>query len=199
MKKSCLPQFQGPCFSARFGRSRPLRSCPLAHSRAEVGSSRARAQPGKLFIVFPPLCPEGPIDINMSEIRMDDIHELFSRDPAIKLGGHWKPSDCVPRWKVGYESDPRCQKHIWDYWDSRAVTSKNLHSASHFREMGFPKDSPVAIEIGSTLLVYGDPFVPRQDYLQEKGSVDQLTYLWTVSLQSQCFLSGLPSSWRIDK
>ncbi|XP_060238784.1 beta-1,4-galactosyltransferase 5 isoform X2 [Meriones unguiculatus] len=51
-------------------------------------------------------CPErlpsmkGPIDINMSEIRMDDIHELFSRDPAIKLGGHWKPSDCVPRWKV---------------------------------------------------------------------------------------------------
>lgn len=51
-------------------------------------------------------CPErlpsmkGPIDINMSEIRMDDIHELFSRDPAIRLGGHWKPADCVPRWKV---------------------------------------------------------------------------------------------------
>ncbi|XP_062060326.1 beta-1,4-galactosyltransferase 5 [Lepus europaeus] len=51
-------------------------------------------------------CPErlpsmkGPIDINMSEIGMDDIHEIFSRDPAIKLGGHWKPSDCMPRWKV---------------------------------------------------------------------------------------------------
>nr|XP_025709190.1 beta-1,4-galactosyltransferase 5 isoform X1 [Callorhinus ursinus] len=51
-------------------------------------------------------CPErlpsmkGPIDINMSEIAMDDIHEIFSKDPAIKLGGHWKPSDCVPRWKV---------------------------------------------------------------------------------------------------
>ncbi|EDL96414.1 UDP-Gal:betaGlcNAc beta 1,4-galactosyltransferase, polypeptide 5 (predicted), isoform CRA_b [Rattus norvegicus] len=51
-------------------------------------------------------CPErlpsmkGPIDINMSEIRMDDIHELFSRDPAIRLGGHWKPADCMPRWKV---------------------------------------------------------------------------------------------------
>nr|XP_060484234.1 beta-1,4-galactosyltransferase 5 [Panthera onca] len=43
---------------------------------------------------------KGPIDINMSEIAMDDIHEIFSRDPAIKLGGHWKPSDCVPRWKV---------------------------------------------------------------------------------------------------
>uniref|UniRef100_G1PM08 Beta-1,4-galactosyltransferase n=1 Tax=Myotis lucifugus TaxID=59463 RepID=G1PM08_MYOLU len=51
-------------------------------------------------------CPErlpsmkGPIDINMSEIGMDTIHELFSKDPAIKLGGHWAPSDCVPRWKV---------------------------------------------------------------------------------------------------
>ncbi|KAF3817385.1 hypothetical protein GH733_012676 [Mirounga leonina] len=51
-------------------------------------------------------CPErlpsmkGPIDINMSEIAMDDIHEIFSKDPAIKLGGHWKPSDCMPRWKV---------------------------------------------------------------------------------------------------
>lgn len=55
---------------------------------------------------FSSLSAEGPIDINMSEIRMDDIHELFSRDPTIKLGGHWKPADCVPRWKVGYESDP---------------------------------------------------------------------------------------------
>ncbi|XP_021570078.1 beta-1,4-galactosyltransferase 5 [Carlito syrichta] len=51
-------------------------------------------------------CPErlpsmkGPIDINMSEIGMDYIHEIFSKDPAIKLGGHWKPSDCMPRWKV---------------------------------------------------------------------------------------------------
>lgn len=74
----------------------------------EMGNSLARAQPGKVLIVFLSVCPEGPIDINMSEIRMDDIHELFSRDPAIKLGGHWKPSDCVPRWKVGYESDHRC-------------------------------------------------------------------------------------------
>lgn len=47
------------------------------------------------------LCSEGPVDINMSEIGMDTIHELFSRDPAIKPGGHWTPSDCVPRWKVG--------------------------------------------------------------------------------------------------
>lgn len=43
---------------------------------------------------------EGPIDVNMSEISMEEIHQLFSQDPAIKLGGHWKPKDCLPRWKV---------------------------------------------------------------------------------------------------
>uniref|UniRef100_A0A5F8GFS5 Beta-1,4-galactosyltransferase n=1 Tax=Monodelphis domestica TaxID=13616 RepID=A0A5F8GFS5_MONDO len=51
-------------------------------------------------------CPErrpsmkGPIDTNRSEIRMDAIHEFFSRDPAIKPEGHWKPRDCMPPWKV---------------------------------------------------------------------------------------------------
>uniref|UniRef100_A0A6I8PHG3 Beta-1,4-galactosyltransferase n=1 Tax=Ornithorhynchus anatinus TaxID=9258 RepID=A0A6I8PHG3_ORNAN len=63
---------------------------------------------------------EGPIDINMSEIRMDDIHEFFARDPAIKLGGHWRPSDCVPRWKVAilipfrnrYEHLPVLFRHL---------------------------------------------------------------------------------------
>lgn len=43
---------------------------------------------------------EGPIDVNISEITMEDIHQFFSKDPSIKLGGHWKPSDCLPRWKV---------------------------------------------------------------------------------------------------
>lgn len=50
---------------------------------------------------FPNLFAEGPIDINMSEIGMDYVHELFSKDPTLELGGHWKPSDCMPRWKVG--------------------------------------------------------------------------------------------------
>ncbi|XP_069507366.1 beta-1,4-galactosyltransferase 5 isoform X2 [Ambystoma mexicanum] len=51
------------------------------------------------------VCPEklpsmkGAIDVNVSEIRMEDIHQLFYKD-SIKLGGHWKPSDCIPRWKV---------------------------------------------------------------------------------------------------
>lgn len=43
---------------------------------------------------------EGLTDVNMSEISMDEIHQFFSQDPTIKLGGHWKPSDCLPRWKV---------------------------------------------------------------------------------------------------
>ncbi|KAM9024112.1 beta-1,4-galactosyltransferase 6 isoform 3-T3 [Ara ararauna] len=42
----------------------------------------------------------GLIDVNMSEISFDEIQELFSKDLDIKPGGHWKPKDCKPRWKV---------------------------------------------------------------------------------------------------
>lgn len=45
---------------------------------------------------------EGPIDVNMSEISMEEIHHFFSKDPTIRLGGHWKPRDCLPRWKVSW-------------------------------------------------------------------------------------------------
>ncbi|XP_069710135.1 beta-1,4-galactosyltransferase 6 [Phaenicophaeus curvirostris] len=51
-------------------------------------------------------CPEklpymrGLIDVNMSEISFDEIQQLFSEDLDIKSGGHWKPKDCKPRWKV---------------------------------------------------------------------------------------------------
>ncbi|EMP35754.1 Beta-1,4-galactosyltransferase 5 [Chelonia mydas] len=63
---------------------------------------------------------EGPIDVNMSEIRMEDIHQLFSKDLSIKLGGHWKPDDCLPRWKVAilipfrnrYEHLPVLFRHL---------------------------------------------------------------------------------------
>ncbi|MEE6506666.1 hypothetical protein FKM82_007784 [Ascaphus truei] len=50
-------------------------------------------------------CPErvpsmkGPIDVNMSELQLNDVHQLFGKD-LIRVGGHWKPSDCIPRWKV---------------------------------------------------------------------------------------------------
>ncbi|KAG8447071.1 hypothetical protein GDO86_014499 [Hymenochirus boettgeri] len=42
---------------------------------------------------------EGEMEVNMSEIRMSDLRQMFAED-AVRIGGHWKPSDCVPRWKV---------------------------------------------------------------------------------------------------
>ncbi|XP_069606919.1 beta-1,4-galactosyltransferase 5 isoform X1 [Ranitomeya imitator] len=41
----------------------------------------------------------GAVDVNMSEVEMADVHKMFSKD-FIKMGGHWRPSDCVPQWKV---------------------------------------------------------------------------------------------------
>ena len=61
---------------------------------------RTTAVPDPLLCFSPAVSAEGPIDVNMSEITMEDIHQFFSKDPSIKLGGHWKPSDCLPRWKV---------------------------------------------------------------------------------------------------
>ncbi|XP_064409703.1 beta-1,4-galactosyltransferase 6 [Latimeria chalumnae] len=58
------------------------------------------------FTYFPNFpCPEklpsmkGHISINMSEITLDEIHQLF-QDASMEPGGHWKPQDCKPRWKV---------------------------------------------------------------------------------------------------
>ncbi|XP_073439812.1 beta-1,4-galactosyltransferase 6 isoform X2 [Dendrobates tinctorius] len=58
------------------------------------------------FTISPHLpCPEklpfmrGPTDINMSEITLEEIHQQFSA-MNIGPGGHWKPADCTPRWKV---------------------------------------------------------------------------------------------------
>ncbi|KAJ7427527.1 Beta-1,4-galactosyltransferase 6 [Willisornis vidua] len=44
--------------------------------------------------------PGGLIDVNMSEISFDEIQQLFLKDLDIEPGGHWKPKDCKPRWKV---------------------------------------------------------------------------------------------------
>ncbi|XP_068118016.1 beta-1,4-galactosyltransferase 5-like [Hyperolius riggenbachi] len=50
-------------------------------------------------------CPErlpsmrGPIEVNMSEVQMENLPHLLAVD-SIRLGGHWKPRDCIPRWKV---------------------------------------------------------------------------------------------------
>eukprot|EP00063_Salmo_salar_P003899 XP_013978734.1 PREDICTED: beta-1,4-galactosyltransferase 6-like isoform X1 [Salmo salar] len=51
-------------------------------------------------------CPErlpsmkGPIDVNMTEIPMEEIDLKFSKYLDVQFGGHWKPKDCKPRWKV---------------------------------------------------------------------------------------------------
>uniref|UniRef100_A0A2K6EN73 Beta-1,4-galactosyltransferase 6 n=1 Tax=Propithecus coquereli TaxID=379532 RepID=A0A2K6EN73_PROCO len=51
-------------------------------------------------------CPEklpymrGFLDVNVSEVSFDEIHQLFSKDLDIEPGGHWRPKDCKPRWKV---------------------------------------------------------------------------------------------------
>ncbi|TNN68272.1 Beta-1,4-galactosyltransferase 6 [Liparis tanakae] len=52
-------------------------------------------------------CPErlpsmkGLMDVNMTEIPMEEIELKFSKFYDIDFGGHWKPKDCSPRWKSG--------------------------------------------------------------------------------------------------
>nr|XP_006639590.1 PREDICTED: beta-1,4-galactosyltransferase 5 [Lepisosteus oculatus] len=51
-------------------------------------------------------CPErlpsmkGAVDVNMSEIALEEVEQWLHEDPNLLPGGHWKPSDCIPRWKV---------------------------------------------------------------------------------------------------
>ncbi|KAL7865108.1 hypothetical protein AOLI_G00165280 [Acnodon oligacanthus] len=53
------------------------------------------------------ICPErlptmkGRLEVNMSEIALEEVERgLRQADPSLGLGGHWKPQDCIPRWKV---------------------------------------------------------------------------------------------------
>uniref|UniRef100_A0A8C9U9X9 Beta-1,4-galactosyltransferase n=1 Tax=Scleropages formosus TaxID=113540 RepID=A0A8C9U9X9_SCLFO len=52
-------------------------------------------------------CPEklpsmkGPVDVNMSEVTLLEVEKtLLEADRSLGQGGHWKPQDCQPRWKV---------------------------------------------------------------------------------------------------
>ena len=40
------------------------------------------------------------MDVSMTEIPMEQIERKFSKHLDIRYGGHWKPKDCKPRWKV---------------------------------------------------------------------------------------------------
>ncbi|XP_021120778.1 beta-1,4-galactosyltransferase 6 isoform X3 [Heterocephalus glaber] len=42
----------------------------------------------------------GFLNVNVSEVSFDEVHQLFSKDLDIEPGGHWRPKDCKPRWKV---------------------------------------------------------------------------------------------------
>ncbi|XP_029285207.1 beta-1,4-galactosyltransferase 6 isoform X2 [Cottoperca gobio] len=43
---------------------------------------------------------EGLMEVNMTEIPMEEIELKSSKFFDIEFGGHWKPKDCRPRWKV---------------------------------------------------------------------------------------------------
>ncbi|XP_039590961.1 beta-1,4-galactosyltransferase 5 [Polypterus senegalus] len=51
-------------------------------------------------------CPErlpsmkGQVDVNMSEITLQEVQQSLLMNSDIMVGGHWKPVDCTPRWKV---------------------------------------------------------------------------------------------------
>uniref|UniRef100_A0A8C7X129 UDP-Gal:betaGlcNAc beta 1,4- galactosyltransferase, polypeptide 6 n=1 Tax=Oryzias sinensis TaxID=183150 RepID=A0A8C7X129_9TELE len=51
-------------------------------------------------------CPErlpsmkGLMEVNMTEIPIEEIEVKFSRFFDVEYGGRWKPKDCKPRWKV---------------------------------------------------------------------------------------------------
>ncbi|KAI4876170.1 hypothetical protein NFI96_029808, partial [Prochilodus magdalenae] len=53
------------------------------------------------------ICPEklptmkGRLEVDMSEIALEEVERnLRQADPTLGLGGHWRPHDCIPRWKV---------------------------------------------------------------------------------------------------
>ncbi|XP_078735758.1 LOW QUALITY PROTEIN: beta-1,4-galactosyltransferase 6-like [Lampetra fluviatilis] len=43
---------------------------------------------------------KGPMDVNMSETTMDNVLRSMDSPWELKPGGHWKPSDCQPLWRV---------------------------------------------------------------------------------------------------
>uniref|UniRef100_A0A7N6FI27 Beta-1,4-galactosyltransferase n=1 Tax=Anabas testudineus TaxID=64144 RepID=A0A7N6FI27_ANATE len=53
------------------------------------------------------VCPErlpsmkGRLEVNMTEVSLEEVERsLLEGELSIAPGGHWKPKDCLPRWKV---------------------------------------------------------------------------------------------------
>lgn len=55
----------------------------------------------KLTLLMCCASAEGPIDINMTEVPIEEI-EWQLRKMGMQFGGHWKPKDCRPHWKVPF-------------------------------------------------------------------------------------------------
>lgn len=82
----------------------------LIRQKVQSRQQRATAAPSfTLFITVPLFCniggltssTEGLMEVNMTEIPMEEIELKFSKFFDIEFGGHWEPKDCRPRWKVG--------------------------------------------------------------------------------------------------
>lgn len=39
------------------------------------------------------------MEVNMTEVPMEEV-ELRLSQLGVQSGGHWRPEDCKPRWKV---------------------------------------------------------------------------------------------------
>lgn len=65
--------------------------CQESHSRGEH----------TLTLLLSSHTQEGLVDVNMTEIPLEEVELKFSKFFGIEYGGRWKPQDCRPRWKVG--------------------------------------------------------------------------------------------------
>ena len=74
------------------------RKCNLSSSVVVSKSILSRYSIHLLFLYVLPLFADGDIAINMSEVSIRKINEQFAH--TINFGGHWKPQECIPKWKV---------------------------------------------------------------------------------------------------
>ncbi|KAG8002609.1 Beta-1 [Nibea albiflora] len=91
------------------------------------------------------VCPErlpymkGRLEVNMSEISLEEVERSLLEEESIAPGGYWKPKDCLPRWKVAilvpfrnrHEHLPILLRHLVP-----VLQKQRLHFAFYFIEQG---------------------------------------------------------------
>ncbi|TKS77712.1 Beta-1,4-galactosyltransferase 5 [Collichthys lucidus] len=89
------------------------------------------------------VCPErlpymkGRLEVNMSEISLEEVERSLLEEESIAPGGYWKPKDCLPRWKVAilvpfrnrHEHLPILLRHLVP-----VLQKQRLHFAFYFIE-----------------------------------------------------------------